>query len=143
MGLELPSEYGYVMASIAGTAFLVQYMAIGVSKARKRYGVEYPKMYMEGDSTDAKIFNCTQRAHQNTLESAPIAMVSNGVLGLAHPLTAASLMTVYAVGRFIYFEGYKSGNPNKRFPGALISMLAYFSSGLTLIVGGIRRTGLF
>lgn len=58
--LAVASEYGYVMASVAASAALVQWQAIRVAVARKTYGVSYPKMYAEGDSTEAKTFNCTQ-----------------------------------------------------------------------------------
>lgn len=58
--LAVPAEYGYVMASVAASAALVQWQAVRVAIARKQFGVSYPKMYAEGESTEAKTFNCTQ-----------------------------------------------------------------------------------
>ena len=36
-------------------------MAVGVSKARKRYGVKYPAIYAADGAPNAKEFNCIQR----------------------------------------------------------------------------------
>ncbi|CAD7695788.1 unnamed protein product [Ostreobium quekettii] len=142
MAIELQPEYGYVIASIAATNFVVQYMAGQVGAARKRYGVPYPKMYMEGDSYDARTFNCIQRVHQNTAESAPLVMVTNAVLGVVHPITASVLMAAYLVGRLVYSKGYSTGRPKNRMPGVLISWTAWLASACVAVYAGIARTGM-
>lgn len=141
MALALKPEYGYVLAALGVTGGLLQYMAIRVGLARKRYGVPYPKMYADGDSENAKMFNCIQRAHQNTVEGAPAAMLITAALGLIKPLTAASILMVYNVGRIVFFNGYSTGVPSRRAPGALISTLAYAVSLGTALVAGIAHTG--
>merc|ERR1712012_1194861 len=61
------ADYGYVISAGIGAIFMVMWKGVRVGMARKKYGVEYPDMY----SKDSKIFNCIQRAHQNTLENLP------------------------------------------------------------------------
>lgn len=38
-----------------------------------RYGVSYPTMYADATNTNANVFNCIQRGHQNSLEGSPSA----------------------------------------------------------------------
>lgn len=64
-------------------------------------------MYAEGTDEQAMVFNCTQRAHQNTLESLPAVLALTALVGLAHPLVAASLCTAWNVGRVLYGLGYR------------------------------------
>ena len=52
---------------MAATAGVCQWMAVRVVLARKESGVKYPAMVAEGSGEAAMVFNCTQRAHQNTL----------------------------------------------------------------------------
>lgn len=143
MSAAIKPEYGYVLAALGVTGSVLQYMAMRVGMARKRHGVPYPKMYADGDTESAKTFNCIQRAHQNTVEGAPAVMIMTAALGLIKPLTAASILMVYNVGRVVYFNGYSTGVPSKRTPGALISFLSYAMSVGTALVAGIAHTGVF
>ena len=81
---------------------------------------QYPQMYSDKHS----IFNCYQRAHQNTLEVTPffLALVLTG--GLRHTMVAAGAGGVYLTARIIYSLGYYTGNPKSRLPGFLLTMLA-------------------
>lgn len=47
---------------------------------------------------EATRFNCTQRAHQNTLESVPMLLALEILLGLQFPLYAASLGMIWNAG---------------------------------------------
>ena len=49
-----------------------------------------------------KEFDCVQRAHQNTLESAPSVAAQTMMVGLMHPVTAAALCGIWSVGRVAY-----------------------------------------
>lgn len=42
-------------------------------------------MYAEGSDETAMRFNCTQRAHGNTLEYAPSVIALQAMLGLVYP----------------------------------------------------------
>ena len=70
------------------------------------------------------IFNCYQRAHQNTLEAIPFyfALLFSG--SIRHPTVAAGLGAVFLAARVIYSMGYYTGNPKSRFPGVILSMLS-------------------
>lgn len=62
-------------------------------------GVKYPKMYAEGESKEANTFNCIQRCHQNTSEQIGPVLVTQALLGLYHPIAAASLGATWAIGK--------------------------------------------
>ena len=87
--------------------------------ARKRLGVKYPGMYSE----DHPEFNCIQRAHQNTLENLPIFIATLLLGGLRHPRYAAIFGGIWFVGRVVYTVGYGTGQPDKRRPGFIMSMM--------------------
>lgn len=106
-------------------------MSIKVALARRECGVKYPKMMADGDDEQSMVFNCTQRAHQNTLETLPLAIMCQALMGLKYPIVAAVMGVLWAVGRVIYANGYSSGDPSKRIPGAAISGIVY----LGLIIG--------
>ena len=68
----LPSNYGLVGLVLIFNIYVLMYLGFQVGKARDKYGVKYPNMYADVNHSknkkNANIFNCTQRAHQNTLE---------------------------------------------------------------------------
>ncbi|GFS39449.1 microsomal glutathione s-transferase [Actinidia rufa] len=55
-----------------------------------RYNVNFPTMYAsESENKDAKLFNCVQRGHQNSLEMMPKFFMLMIVGGIRHPLICA------------------------------------------------------
>eukprot|EP00803_Ostreobium_quekettii_P000212 evm.model.scf_46EXC.4 EVM.evm.TU.scf_46EXC.4 scf_46EXC:140095-140718(-) len=139
--LSLPHDYGYVALTVFATAAVVQWMMMCVARERVAVGLQFPKMYCDGDSEAENKFNCTQRGHQNTLETAPMLMAMVAVVGLMHPITASVLGMVYNLGRVVYFLGYRSGEPGKRTPGSLVGFFAYLGTMVTLVVAGCRVLG--
>lgn len=111
---DLPEHYGYVVLVGAGSTFLNMWMGINVGMARKKYEVPYPTMY----SQDNKMFNCIQRAHQNTLESHPTFLMLLLVGGLQYPKACAGFGLVYIISRIAYAKGYYTGEPDNRRWGA-------------------------
>eukprot|EP00879_Flechtneria_rotunda_P002067 GHRR01002246.1.p1 GENE.GHRR01002246.1~~GHRR01002246.1.p1 ORF type:complete len:205 (+),score=39.07 GHRR01002246.1:67-615(+) len=140
--VALPPEYGYVLVSVATSAVLIQWQAIRVGAARRKYGVPYPKMYADDNSEEARVFNCTQRAHQNTLETLPAMLAMEALLGIIYPVTAAALGMIWNIGRVVYTTGYSKGDPNKRIPGVAIASLAYLATIIVTLTTGIRASGL-
>ncbi|KAG6381004.1 hypothetical protein JVT61DRAFT_5399 [Boletus reticuloceps] len=113
--ITLPNGFGYVPASLVSLGWLLCWQTFLVGKARGRAGIAYPQLYAEGaqvkENPAAMQFNCTQRAHQNTLEVAPIVTVSTLVFGLKCPHAAAMMCASFIIGRIIYTLGYKTGKP--------------------------------
>lgn len=112
--MSLPADYGYVIMTGVGAIFMVMWKGIRVGKARKEHGVQYPDMY----SQDNKVFNCIQRAHQNTLENMPQFMFLLTMGGLSSPRLSAAAGWVWIAGRVVYALGYSTGLPEKRVNGA-------------------------
>ncbi|KQK13598.1 microsomal glutathione S-transferase 3 [Brachypodium distachyon] len=115
VSIELTKEYGFVVLVVVAYAFLNFWMAFQVGKARRKYKVAYPTLYaVESENKDAKLFNCVQRGHQNSLEMMPMFFVMVLLGGLQHPVVAAGLGALYTVARFFYFKGYATGVPDNR-----------------------------
>ncbi|KAI5983437.1 hypothetical protein EDC04DRAFT_2837901 [Pisolithus marmoratus] len=113
----LPEEYKYITGPLIALSWVLFCQALLVSGARRRAGIAYPQLYAEQaeckTNPAAVKFNCTQRAHQNTLEFVPIVIPGTLVTGLKYPLLAVGLSSAFCVGRVLYTWGYKSGNPAK------------------------------
>ncbi|XP_077230748.1 uncharacterized protein LOC143863853 [Tasmannia lanceolata] len=124
--VELPNEYGYVVLVFVLYGFLNFWMAFQVGKARKKYNVFYPTLYaLESENKDAKLFNCIQRGHQNSLEMMPFF---SGLLllgGIQHPLISAGFGVFYLVSRYFYFKEYSTGIPANR-----LKIVRFYTLGL-------------
>nr|VDD11947.1 unnamed protein product [Brassica rapa] len=134
IGDVLPKEYGYVVIVVVLYCVLNFWMAFQVGGARKRfpqhysyplfllfptkelkYKVAYPTLYAtESENKDAKLFNCVQRGHQNSLEMMPMYFLLMILGGMKHPCICTALGLLYNVSRFFYFKGYSTGDPMKR-----------------------------
>ncbi|KAE9606070.1 hypothetical protein Lal_00025071 [Lupinus albus] len=121
----LPKDYGYVAIVLVIYCFLNFYMGFQVGKARKKYNVPYPTLYaIESENKQAKLFNCVQRGHQNSLETMPIFFMLMILGGLKHPSTSAALGLLHTVARYFYFTGYATGEPKNRLKLGGFHMLA-------------------
>ncbi|KAJ7989008.1 hypothetical protein DPEC_G00315090 [Dallia pectoralis] len=109
----LPSSYGYVILTYLYSWVMLTYLGIRVGGARKKYDVKYPAMY----SDKHQIFNCIQRAHQNTLEVYPQWLVFQTIAALVYPISAAVLGAIWVTSRLSYAHGYYTGEPAKRMRG--------------------------
>ncbi|KAL2912152.1 hypothetical protein HK105_208353 [Polyrhizophydium stewartii] len=119
--ITLTREHGYAAGvGIVSTLYLLG-LGFRVAAARRKAGVPYPYLYAERAEADKdplkNIFNCTQRAHQNTLEGYPIFIVLFGIASIEHPLYAAISGLVWLAGRHAYASGYATGDPSKRTRG--------------------------
>mmetsp|Transcript_31304 Transcript_31304/g.43394 ORF Transcript_31304/g.43394 Transcript_31304/m.43394 type:complete len:184 (+) Transcript_31304:45-596(+) len=112
--IDLPPSYGLVALTAASSYALVQWQAIKVSIARREFDVKYPTMYEDDEDS---VFNCYQRAHQNTLESYPAFLALLCLGGIGYPLISSASGAVWIVGRIFYSLGYYTGDPQKRFNG--------------------------
>ncbi|EFN56532.1 hypothetical protein CHLNCDRAFT_144160 [Chlorella variabilis] len=136
--VALPPNYGWVMTSVAFTAAVVQWQAARVMKARKECGVAYPTLYAPGTDELATRFNCTQRAHQNSIEMLPQQLAMQMLVGLVYPRAAAAQGLVWAIGRILYTRGYSTGDPAQRAPGGSLAWMSYLCLMVATAVVGIR-----
>ena len=116
--ITLSREHGYAAGVALSSWVLLQYMGVNVMKARKRYNVEYPALYAPDSHPNAKAFNCVQRGHQNTLENYPQFLLMLGLGSIQYPLVSSIGGAVWLLGRLAYFQGYATGQPDKRQYGA-------------------------
>ncbi|KAF7726536.1 Microsomal glutathione S-transferase 3 [Apophysomyces ossiformis] len=138
-GIVIPKEYGYVLSAAAITSFYVFSLGFDVAKARKAAGVPYPYAYAERAEAEKDpkkhIFNCAQRAHQNTLEQLPLFTTLLLVGGIRHPEISAGAAAVWVLGRIVYAKNYISGDVKKRTRGSfgLLGLLTLLgTTGSTL-----------
>ena len=117
--LNISPEYGYVVLVGSGMVLVNFWKMMKIGGMRKKLGIKYPQMH----SDEHPLFDCYQRAHQNTLENVSFFYPMLLIAGLRHPLGAAASGGAFVLGRIIYALGYYSGDPQKRVPGALISQL--------------------
>ncbi|KAI0652423.1 membrane-associated proteins in eicosanoid and glutathione metabolism [Trametes meyenii] len=145
--IVLPKEFAYPAAAVVSTFYLLLWQAFRVSGARKRAGILYPQVYAEKAEAEAKkealVFNCTQRAHQNTLELVPTIIGSTLIAGLSYPVLAAGLCGFWTFSRVLYSIGYSTGDPKKRnLAGAAVfsslSMIGLLGTATTSVVSLIR-----
>ncbi|XP_043997915.1 microsomal glutathione S-transferase 3b [Gambusia affinis] len=118
---NVPSSYGFVILIYLYSWVMLVYLAAQVIEARTKYKVKYPAMYSDKD----QMFNCIQRAHQNTLEVYPQWLVFQTIAASLYPLTASVLGAVWVTSRFFYAWGYYTGEPEKRMNGAF-GYIGYF-----------------
>jgi glutathione S-transferase len=125
---HLPAYYGYVVLTAVGSFFVLTWQGFQVGKMRKQYKITYPTMY----SADNVLFNCYQRAHQNTLENYPqfLAMLLWG--GLEMPVFTALAGVIWLAGRVAYSKGYYTGDPQKRMKGGFGYIGLFMMLGATI-----------
>ncbi|KAG6864708.1 hypothetical protein C0991_007747 [Blastosporella zonata] len=115
--LTVPEGFQYVGASLLSTVFVLIGQSVVVGKWRKRSGIQYPQLYAEKAeveaSKDSYIFNCAQRAHQNTLENLPVIYATTLLTAVKYPIIAASACATWSVARVFYTRGYLTGEPKK------------------------------
>jgi len=128
VAFSLPSAYGYVILVAISSVFLLIWQGVQVGKMRKKLKVEYPTMY----SADSPLFNCYQRAHQNTLENYTQFLLLLGIGGLEMPILSAIAGLVWIAGRVSYSKGYYTGDPKNRSRGAFayIGLLTLLGASL-------------
>ncbi|XP_060592430.1 glutathione S-transferase 3, mitochondrial-like isoform X2 [Ruditapes philippinarum] len=115
MSVTISGDYGYVILVFCSSWFLLNWLESRTFQARRRYEVPYPKMYTEPYS---HVFNCIQRAHQNTLEGYPMFLVLLFLGGILYPKLSAASGALWIASRVVYALGYYTGDPERRRFGA-------------------------
>ncbi|KAI5458385.1 hypothetical protein BGZ63DRAFT_426788 [Mariannaea sp. PMI_226] len=126
--LELPDQYGLVLAVATSTFFVNTLHVVLTSKARKASGLKYPIPYASNElaekDTKAYQFNCAQRAHSNFTENHTSFLGALLISGLQYPVAAASIGAGWVLSRVVYAIGYTSGTgPQGRMKGSIGSFL--------------------
>jgi len=117
--ITLDPAYGYVFLVLILSYFLSFWQGFMVGRMRTRLKVDYPAMYSDTEP----LFNCYQRAHQNTLEKMPLFLILLLAAGVFNAKVATALGLFWIVSRVIYSVGYYSGMPKNRVVGSLLSLL--------------------
>jgi len=86
--VTLPANFAWVIFAFLLSAILVLGLGVNVGRARKKYGIKYPRMYADAsDGEDGLYFNCVQRVHQNTLEGFPTFVFLMIFAGIRFPVS--------------------------------------------------------
>ncbi|KAL9549806.1 hypothetical protein MBANPS3_005025 [Mucor bainieri] len=143
--LTIPSEYGYVLGVAVASALYVFSLAPKVGAARRAAKVPYPYVYAEKSEAEKdpkkNIFNCTQRAHQNTLEILPVYNTLLLVGGLKYPEISAAAGVVFLLGRIVFTSGYTTGEPAKRTRGAFgyLGLIALLGTSVASVYSLVKN----
>lgn len=137
--LYVPAGFSYVAASLLSLTTVLQWQTISVGKARGKARIPYPQAYADKaeqeSSNEAKVFNCMQRSHQNTLENVPVVVLTTLISGFSYPIPAAVACGLWTVTRIMYTLRYGTGEPKKR---ALPVRLSFFiQTGLSILSGKV------
>ncbi|KAF8131405.1 hypothetical protein EV363DRAFT_1449808 [Boletus edulis] len=107
----LPEGYRYVAGALVSVVWLMGWQTIVVNRYRSSSGIKYPQLYAEKAeaqaSREAHLFNCAQRAHQNTLEHMPAILITTPSLRRARVHSGHFTRVLYTIG-------YTSGDAAKR-----------------------------
>ena len=118
---HLTAEHGYLFAGCISTGIALMYIGTRVGLARRKVGLKYPALYydnVEASQDRAKhVFNCTQRGHQNLMESYTFQLLLLLLGGIKHPLINAVAALVWSVGAISFAAGYATGEPDNRYSG--------------------------
>ncbi|CAO3648076.1 unnamed protein product [Mucor hiemalis] len=143
--IVIPSEYGYVLGTAVISALYVFSLGIKVGGARRAAKVPYPYVYAEKSEAEKdpkkNIFNCAQRAHQNTLEILPIYNTLLLVGGLKYPEISSAAGALFLLGRIVYTSGYVTGDPAKRTRGAFgyLGLIALLGTSASTIYSLLKN----
>ncbi|KAJ7507312.1 hypothetical protein B0H11DRAFT_2219130 [Mycena galericulata] len=147
--LIVPAGTSYVAGAVLSTVFLLLFQTSTVIKYRGLSGIKYPRVYAEKAEMDANpnaiLFNCAQRAHQNTLENLPMLYSMTLITSLKYPILAASALALWSLARVGYTLGYTTGQPHKRsnalsvlhYPILIILLVSSTYTVSQLILAGI------
>ena len=130
--LGLPRAYAFViLINLVGSGFFVILLGFKVGRSRGAFAAQakaagdddadarfnYPKMYAEGFSDEARGFNCVQRSHQHTLETYPTILIMSAVGGIGQPITTALAGALWIFARQKWANGYQwpGGDPKNRY----------------------------
>ncbi len=84
-------------------------------KARTKYGVHTPTLYLPESNKNAKEYNCIQRSHQNVVTERMPLFCATFILGSTFwPKIAAVCGAARLVAFLGYATGYQTGKPEKR-----------------------------
>ncbi|KKA28031.1 hypothetical protein TD95_005029 [Thielaviopsis punctulata] len=143
--LEVPSEFGYVLAVATSSFFLNTALGIQVGTYRKAAGIKYPTAYASEElaAKDPKAyqFNCAQRAHLNFCEVHISWLGALLISGLRFPTASAAIGATWLVGRALYGRGYVVNGPEGRIRGAIVGffcdlslkLMALYSSAMFVL----------
>lgn len=154
-GLNLPKAFcAVIVINLVVTSLFLQFLGVKVGAARTTYKEKalkdgdkdaedrfsYPKLYAEGFSQHAKLFNCVQRGHQHALETYPQYLVLSVIAGVKFPVTTTLGGLLWLLARTQWVEGYKTGDPAKRYQG----WMAYgiWTSLIIIMVAALCTAGL-
>ncbi|KAK5995838.1 Glutathione S-transferase 3 [Cladobotryum mycophilum] len=145
--LEVPSQYGLVLAVATSTFFLNTIHFFRTAKFRKISGVGYPNAYASTELADknpaAHKFNCAQRAHANFTENHTPFLGALLISGLRFPVAAAVVGAAWAVSRVLFVLGYTSdAGPKGRRVGSAGSFITdTILKGLAVYTSYVLVTG--
>ncbi|CAG5123533.1 unnamed protein product [Candidula unifasciata] len=134
--ITVTGEYGYIAFVVVGSWAMLNYLAFRVMQARKKYNVNYPKLYSETSHE----FNCIQRAHQNTLEVYPQFLAFLFLGGLQFPKLSAAFGVIFIASRLVYAHGYYTFQPANRNRGAF-GYIGLIGLIVNTVLFGLSSTG--
>jgi hypothetical protein len=108
-------KYYYTLGA-ARKKFREKAVKDGDKDAEDRFS--YPNLYvipLGPNDTNAKLFNCAQRGHQQALETYTQFALFSVMSGLRFPLATAFVGLFWSYARLHWANGYAKGDPSKRY----------------------------